>query len=170
MFVLGGDKFAHMTVFMARFADENIDKVIQATKQSLGAIRSFNCEHVGYFMTEGRYLEVSYRKSKQFTQLQETLISAISKFRINLGEPYEEGYFAPYNQEQRGNAQETGYDLARNLYRPHITLTRYEKGKVPNLLPALPEVNLSFELSKVCIYRADDNGAVYDKLAEFQIR
>ncbi len=62
MFVLGGDKFAHMTIFMARFANENIDKVIEATKQSLGAIKSFNCEYVGYFMTEGGYLEVSYRK------------------------------------------------------------------------------------------------------------
>ena len=159
-----------MTAFMARFADEDIDKVIQATEQSLGAVKSFNCEHVGYFMTEGRYLEVTYRKSEQFTKLHEALISAISKLRINPGEPYEEDYFAPYTQEQRSNAQETGYDLARNLYRPHITLTRYEKGKVPNLFPVLPEINLSFELFKVCVYRADDNGVVYDKLAEFQIR
>ncbi len=169
MFVLGGDKFAHMTVFMARFADVNIDKVIQATKQSLGEIKSFNCEHVGYFITEGEYLEVSYKKSEQLTQLHEALIAAISEFRINPGDPYEEGYFAPYTQEQRVNAQKTGYDLAGNLYRPHITLTRYGKDKMPNISPALPEVNLSFELSKLCIYRADDNGAVYDKLAEFQI-
>jgi hypothetical protein len=32
-----------------------------------------------------------------------------------------------------------------------------------------PEVDLSFSLSKVCIYKADDNGAVYELVQEFMI-
>ncbi len=170
LFVLGGDKFAHMTAYMARFADADIDKVVQGVESALKTASSFRCEHTGYFMTAGRYMEVSYRKSDAFMGLHESLITAVSDLRINPGNPYEEGYFTPYTAEQQQNAAETGYDLARNLYRPHVTLTRYQEGGVPAEFPALPAVNLSFDLDKVCVYKADDNGAVYELIREFHVR
>lgn len=169
MLTLGGDKFAHMTAYMARFEDDHIDRVIQVTKEVIESIESFYCEQTGYFMTEGRYLEVLYRRSKEFVQLHKALIAGVAGLRINPGQPYEEGYFTPYNQEQRQNAIETGYDLSRNLFRPHITLTRYKVNKVPRAFPALPKANLSFSLNRICIYKADDNGAVYERIADFNI-
>jgi 2'-5' RNA ligase len=167
MFVLGDSKFAHMTVFMARFANNVIDNVVNSTEQALSQAKPFKCEHTGYFMTEGRYLEASYRKSPEFMQLHELLITHDADLRINPGEPFDEGYFAPYTQEQKKNAQETGYDLARNLYRPHVTLTRYKEGEVPESFPQFPEANLSFSLDKICVFKADDNGAVYELMKEF---
>lgn len=169
MFVLGEGKFAHMTVYMARFAKSDVENVISATINALKSIEPFNCKHSGYFLTAGRYLEVSYEKSDQFMELHEALINNIAGIRINPGAPYEEGYFTPYNSDQRRNAEETGYDLARELYRPHITLTRYKEGCAPESLPSLPETDLSFKLSTICVYLADDNGAVYERLAEFKV-
>ena len=166
---LGDGKFAHMTVYMARFAKSNVENVISATKNALKNIKPFDCKHTGYFLTAGRYLEVSYEKSDQFMELQNALIDNIAKFRINPGNPYEEGYFTPYNADQRRNAEETGYDLAYDLYRPHITLTRYKEGHTPELSPSLPKSDLSFQLSTICVYLADDNGAVYEKLVEFRV-
>ncbi|MBI2013705.1 MAG: 2'-5' RNA ligase family protein [Candidatus Colwellbacteria bacterium] len=169
-FILDGkSKFAHMTVFMARFANSKIPNILNATEKALKNTRSFLCEHTGYFMTSGRYLEVSYRRSEQFMALHEGLINSLKNYRINPGQPFEEGYFTPYTKEQRKNAEETGYDLAYNLYRPHITLTRYKEGQVPEVFPAFPQVKLSFNLNRVCVYKADDNGAVYERLAEFVI-
>lgn len=169
LFVLGDGKFAHMTVYMARFADDAVDDVVAAAGRVLQTTAPFRCEHTGYFMTAGRYLEASYRKSDAFMALHEALIDAVSRYRINPGQPYEEGYFTPYTAEQQHNAEQTGYDLARNLYRPHVTLTRYREGGVPQIFPALPAAALSFDLGKVCIYRADDNGAVYELIREFPI-
>ena len=169
MFVLGDDLFPHMTVYMARFADCDIEKVAEATEIALGQAEVFTCEHTGYFMTEGRYLEVSYRKSANFLKLHERLITHIADLRINPGRPFNESYFAPYNAEQQKYAQETGYDLVRNLYRPHVTLTRYQEGQVPKTFPALPAADLSFDLRKVCIYKADDNGAVYELVREYKV-
>lgn len=168
-FVLGDGKFAHMTVFMARFGNDKVNDVVRSVRDTLANEKSLQCEHTGYFMTEGRYLEISYRRSKEFTALHENLINAVSGLRINPGDPYEEGYFTPYTVEQQQNAKETGYDLARTLFRPHITLTRYVEGGVPTTFPAFPAAELSFSLTKVCIYKADDNGAVYELLEEFKI-
>lgn len=171
MFVLDGkSKFAHMTVYMARFADDQVANVVKASERALKGASNFACEHTGYFMTAGRYLEVSYRKSKPFMDLHELFIDNLKDYRINPGNPFEEGYFTPYTEEQQKNAKETGYDLAYGLYRPHITLTRYKEGEVPETFPAFPPVKLLFQLNKICIYRADDNGAVYEQLEEFFVK
>jgi 2'-5' RNA ligase len=111
-----------------------------------------------------------YRKSAEIAALHEALIASVAGYRINPGNPYEEGYFTPYTAEQRQNAKETGYDLARNLYRPHITLTCYKDGGIPDAFPALSEAKLSFDLDKVCVCQADDNGAQYERICEFHIR
>ena len=170
MFVLDGvNRFAHMTVFMARFANSQVEGVIKATESTLTKAQSFSCEHSGYFMTAGRYFEVSYRKTKEFMDLHESLINTLKDYRINPGDPFEEAYFTPYTAEQQKNAREIGYDLAHSLYRPHITLTRYKEGGLPETDPVIAPVELSFKLSKIGVYKADDNGAVYEKLAEFPI-
>lgn len=168
-FVLGGNRFAHMTAYMARFSDDDIEKVLSSVEAALQTVTPFKCEHTGYLLTEGRYLEVSYRKSQKFMELHESLITHLADYRINPGDPFEEGYFTPYTQQQQQNAKETGYDLAHDLYRPHITLTRYKEGFESNVFPTFPEAQLSFELSKVAIYKADDNGAVHELIKEFQI-
>lgn len=173
MFVLDGvTKFAHMTVFMFRVASGKVLDVIDAVSKVLASQKSFLCKQAvsGFFMTKGRYYEVSYQKTPEFVALHEDLVSALSPLRINPGDPFEEGYFTPYIAEQQQNAKETGYDLAHNLFRPHVTLTRYFEGKVPDTDPVMPEVDLSFPLGKVCVYKADDNGAVYEKLAEFEVK
>lgn len=167
MFALGSDKFAHMTVFMARFANTNINKVVDAARCCLVDVGKFNCEHTGYLLTEGRYLEASYRKSPELIELHELLIKNISPLRINPGSPYEEGYFLPYSDKQKQNAIETGYDLAYDLYRPHITLTRYSIA--PEEIPEMSNADLSFNTNRICIYKADDNGAVYELIEDFDI-
>lgn len=99
--------------------------------------------------------------------LHDSLIKNLKDYRINPGNPFEEGYFTPYTKEQKKNAKETGYDLARNLYRPHITLTRYKENEVPKDPPKFKPVDLTFNLHSVCVYKSNDNGAVYEKLDEY---
>lgn len=169
MFVLGEGLFPHMTVYMARFSNDDINKVVAATETALQQARSFRCRHTGYLITGGRYFEASYEKSPALLAFHELLITHNADLRINPGSPFAEGYFAPYAEEQQKNARETGYDLARNLYRPHITLTRYHEGTVPETYPALPAARLSFDMHRVCVYKADDNGAVYELIREFNV-
>lgn len=170
MFVLDGQsKFAHMTVFMFRVVNDRMPEVIEAVKKVLEGVEGFQCEHAGYFMTKGRYFEASYKKSVEFVAFHEKLIGALKDYRINPGDPFEEAYFTPYTDQQQANAKETGYDLAHDLFRPHITLTRYYEGKVPAINPETPSTNLSFPLQKIGVYEADDNGAVFKELAKFSV-
>lgn len=170
LFVLDGiSKFAHMTIFMARFPNAKMADVVDAAREVASQSRSFRCEHTGYFITADRYLEASYRRVKEFDELREHFITDLKEHRINPENPFEESYFAPYTSDQQKNACETGYDLSRHLYRPHITLTRYREGQQPSAFPGLAPAALSFPLATIGVYKADDNGAVYEKLAEFTV-
>ncbi|MBX4201113.1 hypothetical protein KW786_03215 [Candidatus Parcubacteria bacterium] len=172
LFELGDGKFPHMTAYMARFGNDQVDNVVNAVRATLARVRSLPCEHSGYFTTAGDYVEVSYAKSPQFVDLQKLIIGAAKDFRLNPGKPFEEGYFTPYTLQQQANAQATGYDLAcwpEDLFRPHVTLTRYKKGQAPVSLPDFGNVQLSFRLWRICVYKADNNGAVSEELASFPI-
>lgn len=169
LFALGDDKFPHTTVYMARFANDKIPEVTAPLDELMQTVAAFECRNTGYFMTAGRYLEVSYEKSDEFMEFHRLVMNKLSPLRINPGNPYEESYFAPYTANQERNAQNTGYDLANELYRPHITLTRYKEGQVPQETPQLPDVDLSFSLGRIGLYKADDNGAVYEEIKSFVV-
>lgn len=168
MFALGDGKFAHMTVFMTCFANENIEKVAKLIKTVTDDVKPFDCVHSGYFITEGRYFEVSYERSESIMALQQAIIDKIASLRINPGNPFEGSYFAPFNKAQQQNAIETGYDLVGGLYRPHITLTRYTD-IIQNIITYPDDIDLSFRAMKLCVYLADDNGAVYEKIEEYNL-
>src|SRR4051812_26459145 len=113
MFVLDGkNKFPHMTLYMARFHDDQLENVILSAEEIIKNIKSFHCKHSGYFKTAGRYFEISYEKTNDLVSLHDNIIKNIKHHRLDPENPYKENYYAPYTSEQHKNAKETGYDLA----------------------------------------------------------
>lgn len=164
-FVLDGrSRFPHMTSYMARFPESEIQNVIYAVEKIVTETNGFVCEHAGFFITSGGYLEISYIKTAELLALQSAVIGAIRKYRSNPGKEIEESYYSSNAEEKRKNVRDTGYDLVGTLYRPHISLTRYQEGKIPEAIPTFPVANLTFKSKRIGIYRADDNGAVYEEL------
>lgn len=169
-FKLGASLFPHATVYMARFPEESIEVVAKALEKLTTTLSPTVLKHSGYYVTEGDYVEVSYQRTKELLNFQTAIISALKDFRASPGNPQKESYYGPFNEHQRQNVQETGYDLAHDLYRPHITLTRYKEGAVPSSFPALPEAKLSFSLPKIALYKADENGAVYEEIVVIDLQ
>jgi hypothetical protein len=88
--------------------------------------------------------------------------------RFSPGRPPVEEYFGTYTNEQRINASNTGYDLAGKLYRPHITITRFNDTPDENALPKL-DLNLSFTAEAIGLFEADDMGATKQLIEEFSL-
>lgn len=168
-FMLGDRLFPHTTVYMARFEESRIDEVKSRLKSLVSNLNSVKLTHTGYYLTEGDYIEVSYQRTSELLEFHSEIIAALKDYRAHPGDAETESYFGPYNAAQKKNAQETGYDLAYDLYRPHITLTRYKEGRVPYEFPAFPAATLSFDIPKIALYKADENGAVYEEIATLEI-
>lgn len=163
-FKLGAELFPHATLYMARFPEESVIEVAQAVQSAAGGFSPTFLKHSGYYLTEGNYLEVSYQRTPELLALHSAVIDSLKQFRVSPGQPLIESYYGPYNKAQQRNVEETGYDLAYDLYRPHITLTRYKENCVPDEFSALPAAKLSFTLPKIALYKADENGAVYEEI------
>lgn len=168
-FQLGDKLFPHMTVYMARFEEDKIDELKSRLTKVVSSLKPVHMQHSGYFLTGGDYLEVSYRKTDAVLQFHDQIIQALKDLRANPGEVNEESYYAPFTAEQKQNVQETGYDLAYSLYRPHVTLTRYKESQLPDKFPALPVANLSFTIPKIALYKADENGAIYEEIITLEL-
>jgi 2'-5' RNA ligase len=168
-FKLGSGLFPHSTVYMAQFDESRLGEVNAAFVAMIPKLQPVALSHSGYYLTEGGYIEVSYQRTPELQQFHSSVIEALKDFRAEPGNPKVESYFGPYNQQQRKNAKETGYDLAYDLYRPHITLTRYKEGIVPVEFPAFPQASLSFTLPKIALYKADENGAIYEEIITLEM-
>jgi 2'-5' RNA ligase len=173
LFTLDGvTKFPHMTVYMARFPSDSVANVEGALSEVLKNMLPIECHHSGYFLTGGNYVEVSYEKTSDFMSLHENILDAVKDLRATPGEPVEESYFAPYTSQQKKNTEETGYDLAHELFRPHVTLTRYRAGGAPAEVPesvTASGMDLTFSAKKIGLYLADENGAVYELVRSFEL-
>jgi hypothetical protein len=159
----GRERFAHLTLYMARFANSDIDSIMDRTADFMESYRSLSLRHVGYFLTPGNYYEASYAKTDRLLSSHESLVDTLRPLRFSPGRPVKEKYFEPYSSQQRAYAEETGYDLAKALYRPHITISRFAENPGHDLPVASRD--LSFKATKIGLFKADPLGAVTDPLA-----
>ena len=163
----GRQRFAHLTLYMARFADANIESVLARTADAVKSLPPMMVRHTGYFVTPGNYYEASFAKSDGVMAVHDLLIDTLLPLRFSPGDPVVEKYFGPYSAGQRAQAEETGYDLARDLYRPHITITRFAQAPVVALPVAA--VDLSFTATRIGLFKADPLGAVTEPVAVWSL-
>jgi len=168
LFTLDGvDRMAHMTVYMARFPAAAVPALVARLTALTANMARVHLEQCGYFATAGNYYEVSYTLTDDLVAVQSATSDALADLRYRPGDPVVEPYFEPYTPAQRANAEATGYDLAAALYRPHISITKFDHP--PEHTPAAAG-DLSFELDTLGLFIADDWGAARRQLATFDIR
>jgi len=160
---------AHLTVFMARMQDSAGATILDSVDALLRHQPPLHLMQSGYFMTPGRYYEVSYQRSAEVLGFQHEFVKRLAPLRFSPGRPIRETYFGQYNIRQRLNAIRYGYDLVGQLFRPHITLTRFPEPPT-RPLPPPPDQDLSFLGDRFGVFRADHLGAARVKIAEFALR
>jgi hypothetical protein len=157
---------AHLTLYMARFPDAEIAVLRDLAAKAVDGAGRIAAEHVGFHVTPGNYYEISYARSADLLGLHLHLMETLSVLRYSPGRPVVEEYFGPYSPAQREKAEKWGYDLAEELYRPHITVTRFP-GRPPGEL-ARPAADLSFGIDRIGLFRVDRFGSTLELLDVFE--
>lgn len=164
----GNSRHAHLTLYMARFGVASVPAVRERLTEALVDSAGIRLRHSGYFVTPGGYFEASYERSTEVMALHRTAIGLIRDLRHAPGRPIIESYFGVYDQGQRENAEQSGYDLVDDLYRPHITITRFAS---PPDAAAMPRAarDLSFAAARIGLFVADAQGAARELVTEFEL-
>jgi hypothetical protein len=143
-------RWAHMTLYMARFPTQHRSNVLSRLRKILRAFRSVKLNQLGYRVTNGGYYEVSYEKGRDLGDLQHAISQSLLSFRYSPLHPVVEDYFSFDSPAQSGNAALTGYDLDGAQYRPHITITRLSTGSLTDAYPRRRRIFPS--LPRRCIF------------------
>lgn len=156
----GRTQFPHLTLYMARFEEARISDVANAIGRALLSQRPVQFNHTGSNATESGYTEASYEKTSGVAALHDTILHAVKGYRYKTAEPRRELYYGAFSTAQQSNVTETGYDLAGELYRPHITYAKFpDHDQAAAVLQFIPDEDLSFSLTGIGLFKADEFGA-----------
>jgi hypothetical protein len=144
---------------MARIDDRNVSVVLAAAAEVFSQNPPVRLESRGFRRTAGDYVEVAYEPAPAIMALHSAIVLALAPLRFIPSDysSYREDYFDPYNREQRANVEEFGYDLAHELFRPHITLARLPSDA--SFGPSATQEDYTFVATSGAVFEADAFGA-----------
>lgn len=114
------------------------------------------------------FFDAEYHKPKELQNLQDAVVAALNPIRDGLREKDK-----PRMLEATGlaleNYEKYGWNAIGDLYRPHMTLTRFTSEQpIPEKL--LSDISsFSGTFSRLAIFEMGDNGTAVRKIAEFEL-
>lgn len=165
-----GKQFPHASLYMFQLNDNNL----AAVKEVLANIASNNRElHLtpsGYVQKQG-YIDVGYAVTSELNKLQQQVLEAIQPLADGMRDKDKQRML-----EARGlalqNYQKYGYKYIGELFRPHITFTRFpSEEETPEAEKLLTDLaNFEGEFMKLGLFEMGDNGTCIRKIATFDFQ
>lgn len=161
-----GVYFPHISLYMVQLKQDDLEKV-KTTLASIVATPIPELTAARYYQSYG-YADVEYRRTDVLDAFQMAVIRAINPLRDGLLENDKARMQAATGQTL-DNFTRYGYPAAGDLFRPHLTFTRFvTDAPIPtDTLPQPDEFNGAFP--KLGLFEMDSNNACVRKLAEFEL-
>jgi hypothetical protein len=159
--------FPHTSLYMTQLKAEDLDKA----KELLAAIAArtpiFFLKANDYFQEEG-YIDPNYERTDDLANLQMAVVNAINPIRDGMREK-DKARLSQTTGLVRENLEKYGYRGVGELFRPHMTLTRFTDGKKVDTSTLSDPNEFSGQFVKIGLFEMGDNGTCVRKIAEFDL-
>lgn len=170
LFTLEEDEiYPHISIYMLQINSDNIKKVEKELKHIAARHKVLNLEATHYHQEENFFdIEYDKDKSNELANLQDAVVLELNELRDGMRQKDIER-MQKATGDAKINYQEFGYKYVADLFRPHLSLTRFVKEQAePELdLPFVDIFNGSFP--KLGLFEMGDNGTCVKKIAEFEL-
>lgn len=159
--------FPHTSLYMTQLKVEDLEKV----KTILAAIAAntpqLSLTVTRYDQADG-YIDADYARTESLDHLQMAVVEAINPIRDGMREK-DKVRMLTTTGKVRENLEKYGYRGVGELFRPHMTFTRFAGGQPidTNTLPSPSE--FSGQFTKFGLFEMGDNGTCVRKIAEFAL-
>lgn len=160
--------FPHVSLYMTQLKNTDVEEVIRLLTTIATTAPSFSLIADTYFQKEG-YIDANYVRTAELDALQMTVIDAINPIRDGMRDkdkarlPLTEGL-------ARKNLEQYGYRGVGELFRPHMTLTRFVSSAKINTSTLPPVSDFSGQFPKLGLFEMGANGTCIRKIVEFDFR
>ncbi len=157
--------YPHASLYMTQLKVEDLDKVKAMLADIASVTPPPSLITTRYDQAEG-YIDADYTRIDLIDRLQMTVVEAINPIRDGMREK-DKARMLTTTGKVRENLEKYGYRGVGELFRPHMSFTRFADGE-PIDTTALPNpAEFSGMFVKLGLFEMGDNGTCVRKLAEF---
>jgi 2'-5' RNA ligase len=163
-----GKYFPHSSIYMLQLSTDAIGQVKHVLADIAQETKSLHLEANGYYQKEG-FIDAGYTVSGELRNLQEKILSAINTLRDGMREK-DKARMVEATGLALKNYQDYGYKYVGELFRPHITLTRFteEQPTAEQLLSNVSDFNGTF--TKIGLFEMGDNGTCIRQIGSWNLQ
>lgn len=173
LFTLDNKSFyAHASLYMFQMDISSQDDCIAALQQLAEQNRIQQISQDGYFYQDSGfgkgYVDVAFTRNKDVDSLQERVIDTFNSLRAGMRES-DKMKMTDATGLKLENLQKYGYPAIGDLFRPHVTLTKFPAEIEPDLAILPPSTIFTGEFDRLGLFEMGQNGTCIRKIAEFKL-
>jgi hypothetical protein len=162
-----GEYFPHASLYMTQLKVADLDSVKERLAAIAGQVSPFDLTAVRYYQTQG-FIDVEYQRTSTLDDLQMKVVGAINPIRDGMHEK-DKVRMQTATGRARENFEKYGYPNIGELFRPHVTLTRFPEVEPKDGLELPPIETFSGRFTKLGLFEMGNNGTCVRKIAEFEL-
>jgi len=161
--------FPHMSLYMTQLRSEDIEKA----KTLLAAIAkqrsALDLQSMRYYQSHG-YIDAEYERPVALADLQMAVVNAINPIRDDLRES-DKVRMLTETGKVRENIEKYGYRGVGELFRPHVSFTRFADEAAIDLAGVtLPQPeSFAGQFTRLGLFEMGENGECLRKIAAFEL-
>lgn len=164
--------FAHSSLYMFQMNVSDQAECINALRQLAEQTKSQQLAEDGYFYQDSGhgkgYVDIAFKRNAEADALQQQVVKAFDSLRAGMRES-DKAKMADATGLKLENLQKYGYPAIGELFRPHITLTKFPVEIEPDLT-GLPDSSIyTGEFTRIGLFEMGANGTCIRKIAEFEL-
>ncbi|HET8671584.1 MAG TPA: DUF1045 domain-containing protein [Candidatus Saccharimonadales bacterium] len=159
--------FPHTSLYMTQLKIADLDKVKAILTDIAASTPLLDLTATRYDQANG-FIDVDYARTETLDQLQMTVVEAINPIRDGMREK-DKARMLTTTGKARENLEKYGYPGVGELFRPHMTFTRFIDARTidTSTLPNVSELNGQFV--KLGLFEMGENGTCVREIAEFTL-
>jgi hypothetical protein len=159
--------FPHASLYMTQLKESDIGKVKTLLVNIAANVPPIALTATQYSQAEG-YIDVEYTRNVVIDHLQMAVVEAINPIRDDMREKDKARMFEATGKI-RENFEQYGYDGVGELFRPHLTFTRFAGGQAIEIASLPKPDQFSGEFAKLGLFERGAGGTCMRKIAEFEL-
>lgn len=159
----------HLSLYHFAAHEEKLSDIIEALGERFASQEAFMLQAVGYDRDNMPWLQALYERSEHLSNLHESVLEAVAPFHEKRKNYNQTEEWSTMSLVRKENLERYGWSEAGSLYKPHITLTRFDEAIDQDNIPPFPASMTSFMVTKLGLYELGDYGTCHNLLAQFNL-